>query len=619
MRERGRHVYARLTQKSPTKHFGTVVKYVVLSVAVLEVIYLLAANLILGTGLLRQWVSAEKGIKLSYESAHSLLPGRVHVSGLHMEVSDYNVQFQVGLDEADVVISLHELISRRFHAKQVRGSGVTFKMRHNVHDPRANAARLAAFPEIPGYPEPAIYRGPEPPAVSAQKLWTIRLDDVRATVRQLWLLEYHFQGRASVEGGFELQPTRRLWLAPSFLDIESGTVHVGERPLARQFSGRIKCEIRPTDVRPIQGLDIFRSITASVKAQLFDGELAFLDTYLGSHEIEGAFDGDVDLRLQDGRITPTSLMTLTANTTTFGPSDALLNGDLVLEYSVSEDHSHMQIRLLSDRLQGVGKDAPTLHNTELQLSVEPLAVYDPLRVTDRTFFVREVAVPQLAWFQRLLSAPGVHLSGRGKLSMKGAPRRGEIEVSLEPFALAVGHTQVRSDSVQLQARYQETPESLASFRDLELILEGLQVATRDGQSGILRARARSNELALLSDTATARGTVDWTVQPASAVVDLFMGALPAAVTTFLLGLDTIRARVAFHLAPQLKRVELLQANSGGAHLEGTWQSRRGSSERGRFLLETDIKDIGFVVTPDGLQLDLTPPDGFLVNTVDVQQ
>jgi hypothetical protein len=365
-------------------------------------------------------------------------------------------------------------------------------------------------------------------------------------------------------------------------------------------------------------LDIFRSITASVKAQLFDGELAFLDTYLDTHAIEGAFDGDMDLRLQDGRITPGSLMTLTANTSTFGPSNALLTGDVTLAYSVSEDQDHMQVRLLSEQLRGVGQDAPTLRNTELRLSVAPLAVYAPLRITDRAFFVRELEAPQLAWFQRLLSAPNVRLSGRGRVSMKGGPQRGEIEVSLAPFALAVDHTQLRSDSAQLRAHYQETPESLASFSNFDLTLQGLQVATQDGQSGVLHARARSNELTLLSGAATARGTVDWTVQLASAVVELFLDALPTALTTLLLGLDTIRARVAFHLASQLKRVELLQADSGGAHLEGAWQSRQGASEQGRFLLETDIKDIGFVITPEGLQVDLTPPDGFLVDTVGAQ-
>src|SRR5690349_15295338 len=87
---------------------------VLLCSAAFAVIYLVAANVILRTHLLRGWVSDGPDVELSYESAYSVWPGLVHVRGLELQVQDFDYQFAISADSAQLTVSLHELALQRF-------------------------------------------------------------------------------------------------------------------------------------------------------------------------------------------------------------------------------------------------------------------------------------------------------------------------------------------------------------------------------------------------------------------------------------------------------------------------------------------------------------------------
>src|SRR5690606_19896040 len=64
--------------------------------------YLVAANIILSASVLPAWVSATENLSMSYASAYSVIPGRVHVSQLVVRGSDSNIQFELEVREAEV-------------------------------------------------------------------------------------------------------------------------------------------------------------------------------------------------------------------------------------------------------------------------------------------------------------------------------------------------------------------------------------------------------------------------------------------------------------------------------------------------------------------------------------
>jgi len=64
------------------RHTGAVAWRLLAVVGGLELFYLLCANLILSTPLLRNFAASSDDLSVDYGSAYSLIPGRIEVKGL---------------------------------------------------------------------------------------------------------------------------------------------------------------------------------------------------------------------------------------------------------------------------------------------------------------------------------------------------------------------------------------------------------------------------------------------------------------------------------------------------------------------------------------------------------
>src|SRR5688500_18230158 len=104
-----------------------VLRRVAVILVALELLYLLAGNLVVNSGLVKRAVASAEGFHLDYGSAFTLWPGRVHVSDFSLRVEDYNVQFEIAFDRAQVDISLSELLSKRFRATRLEAQGTRFR------------------------------------------------------------------------------------------------------------------------------------------------------------------------------------------------------------------------------------------------------------------------------------------------------------------------------------------------------------------------------------------------------------------------------------------------------------------------------------------------------------
>src|SRR5262245_28312922 len=79
---------------------------VLIIAAVLEVLYLAAGNIALQAGLPSKLAATSNDLKLTYASAWTLWPGRVHVNELSLRAKDHNVEFLVTVETATVTIAL---------------------------------------------------------------------------------------------------------------------------------------------------------------------------------------------------------------------------------------------------------------------------------------------------------------------------------------------------------------------------------------------------------------------------------------------------------------------------------------------------------------------------------
>jgi hypothetical protein len=244
-------------------------------VAILVVSCVLVANVLLRTRLLRNAISGSScnfailgdytALRLDYESAYSIIPGRVHVDGLTIRGRERTVEWRLTLDHADVAISLVDLLRRRFHATRLRSSGLTIRARLRLEPVDATPEVIAALPPIEGFADPPLTdEGPQPlPLTDASyKLWTVDLEDVDVEhVREVWIHTVRSEGDTRVHGRWLFYPQRWLDVGPATVDANGVDFFYGSYPLAAGLRGSIEATVHPFDLRQVKGLATFDHVS----------------------------------------------------------------------------------------------------------------------------------------------------------------------------------------------------------------------------------------------------------------------------------------------------------------------------------------------------------------------
>ncbi len=247
------------------------------SAAVLAVSYLVIANLLLQTRLLRNIVSGSSAtpgvagssteLYLEYQRAYSILPGRVHVQGLTMRGRQRTVEWFFTLDRADVTISLVDLLRRSFHATSVRSSGLAFRARLRLDRADATPEVVAALPPIAGFADPPLLDD-EPPSApltdEGYDLWSVNLEDVDVQhVREVWIHAVRSAGDTRVRGRWLFRPQRWLEVGPATVEANGVDVFHGNQPLATELRGSTQATLHPFDLRRVMGPAILDQVSQS--------------------------------------------------------------------------------------------------------------------------------------------------------------------------------------------------------------------------------------------------------------------------------------------------------------------------------------------------------------------
>lgn len=251
------------------------------SAAIATVLYLVTANILLRTGLLRNAISGSKlhfalsgqstALRLDYRSAYSLMPGRVHVEGLSIRGRERDIEWFVFLDRADVDVAFMPLLHRTFHATGVQASGLSVRARLRLTHANATSDLVAALPTIPGFADPPLLddEGPAPPPLTdaAYNLWTIDLEDVDVEhVREVWIHTGRAEGDTRIRGRWLFHPQRWLDVGPAILDANGVDFSYAKHLLVSGLHGSIRATVHDFDIRRMKGLAIFDAIS-------FSGEL----------------------------------------------------------------------------------------------------------------------------------------------------------------------------------------------------------------------------------------------------------------------------------------------------------------------------------------------------------
>jgi hypothetical protein len=582
-----------------------------LVVAAAYILFLLAMNIFLGTGLFRSLANADEDtLRIDYRSAYSLWPGRVVADDLSLRFQDDNVQFLLEIERADIDVALFALARRTFHVRKVEAEGVSFRLRLKTDSPDENPQRLAAYPPIAGFTDPPVRPAEEDPPIPEEEydLWTIHLEEVAASVRELWIQEFRYRGDGAVAGGFRLRPLRELWLAPSVLVTRGGALSIGDRDVLRGADGRLEAQIELFDVRVPTGAAVLRHVSARSSLH---GEVVSVapvaDAYLADSEVqllEGAGALSVDARLDHGVLGPATR--LSYRTDALVIEQPPLRGRAVVEATarVEGDHLVAESRVPSATLSVAGESAAYASDASAALTARHADLAGPLGLRRLEAGVSAARIPDLSKLQPALPRDvvlrGGSAGGALKLASEDGTIDGRLDVSLDRARMMSGDTDVTATGkIWVNAASEDVTRAVAfpaSGVELERVSFGKGDAREDGLAASVRLDGavldRRSGPAFDSRVAVELRPGDRVMRIVASMVSLPEWVGAAAATS------DVRARARLGVSGERIAVRDLAADVGRLSARGHLVAREGNAE-GRIILRARPLTTGVEVAADG--------------------
>lgn len=627
--DRARHLLSTLGRAAArvrTRHVVAVLGRVAAVLICLELVYLIAGNLLLRSQLIQRAVGASEGFALEFRAAYTLWPGHAHVRDLSLRVEDYNVQFEVAIEAAELDIALSELPFKKFHITRLVAEGTRFRMRHKLIVVGEDAERVAAYPKIKGFADPPYYVGVHAPPLSDEeadsKLWKVRVENVEAAVRELWVLEYRYQGPARARGSFVVHPTRWVQVTPAALWLEGGALTLGEHRVAERVTGKLACDIHDMQVQARKGAAVLKDISGSVKLDLEGGGLEFLRAYLARVGIErfgGQASYRIDAAFTGGQLNPRSRVDVRATPFELEYDGTTLRGDVMLT-AQREQEPALQLAVSAPELvasRGGAEAALRLEGNALSLTLQGVDFSEELRLGAASVGVTRARADSLA----PLAPPGVKLSGAAEASFQLARRAsgelsGAARLELRRGALGLSDFGLSGD-VNGEVSWHRGPSSDEPFEARKLRVQLFAATLRSGDSKSERFDALVEGAGLrvaTAGSASATGTLRARVDNAEALLPLVMGGPLKELTGGALGLERLDAETAIELSRTDKSFRLVDARSGNLRARGYFRQAKRSEPRAAFLFSTGPLNVG--VTLSGGETEISPfvGDGWLAAT-----
>jgi hypothetical protein len=574
----------------------------------LQLVYVVAANSLLRSRVIKDAISGSEGFNLDYSSAYSLWLGSVSVRDLTLRVEDYNVQFEVALTSADVDISLSQLLFKKFHVTKLDAAGTRFRMRHKLITVGDGAERVAAYPPIEGFADPPYYVGLRPAPIPDDEydLWSVRIENVHARVSELWVMEHRFRGEGLARGSFVVKPARWVQVMPASLVLQSGTLTLGEHVVAQNVSGKISCSIPDMDVQKSEGLKVLNDISASVKLALGGGQLSFLRAYVGTSPVEygGEAEWLVDVNVQRGNIERGSRLSARAMPLRAKTSFAELSGDVMLSFGrdALEAPDELALSLSAPSIavarKGRTAPAPQLRGVAGSLRLSGTDLKQELALGEASFAVASASVPDLGWFE----VEGSSLAGEANATLQvsrardgaisGSARLGGTALDLRRRDLAIGANAAAA------LAFTRPPDERAAFE-----LQRLRFDLSDVR--VQRGAARGDPFSLSLDGAGMRvvpvgnprvnGMVRLEVSSTEALLPLLMADPWKDLAGTALALEHLEAKASVAFADGDFDLKLMDARSGNVRMRG-YLSKHAQQPLGAFLLSSGPINVGVTLS-----------------------
>ena len=278
-----------------------------------EVIYVVAANAFLRTGLLLDLINKKpEKMSISWDSVVTYLPGVATVTNFELRSQTRKDQVYLRVVEADARISLIKLLAKTIHIRGVDARDADFRYRERLdRPPKENQddeqggepPNPEYWPDIPGYSNPPDPKPEDLYEIKKKKRpWTIKITgaEVEGPIR-VALGDVRIEGDGWVGGGVTVKPRRTIRIHRGRLGFASTKVTIGADVVTSdlKITGDVDFDAFPAKGAKIA--DILEGVSGelSVAGQIGD-RVAVRNVITPGISTYGAGDVDISMKLKDG-------------------------------------------------------------------------------------------------------------------------------------------------------------------------------------------------------------------------------------------------------------------------------------------------------------------------------
>ncbi|WP_437678639.1 hypothetical protein [Sorangium sp. So ce131] len=600
---------------------GKALKVLLLLPIALWVGYVVIVNVMLSTKLVARLVSYNPtDASLHYGTAWSFWPGVVHVEDLRLSGSDSVLQWAVELDEADVDIHLTQLLSKKFYAEDIRAEGFVFRMRLLV-DPTSErdleAPHITALPPIPEFTNPPLK--PELPperdlenSDEGYNLWTVHLEGVDTSLKEVWIQQYRYAGAGRVRGRFHMKPLRAIDVGPVALELRSGELHLADRIVAR-LDADVDVTMPTFDPRDIDGLNLFENAAVRLRLDAQVPGLDFVHVHTGEDAEPRIEDGSGELRanlvVNKGNVEPGSALSYATSHLALGASGHRATTEADVDLRVGErGEALLSVNVPRATLERPGKGLPPIvverasavfEAPELHLMRFPPAFSSKVDIV-------AAALPDLRWLNQEGAAPDAPRFTGGAAFLRGSVdidrqgrATGALSLLMKHGALAWKETRFKADAtarIALDAADVLNPsatlrKSRIEIKDLAIEHEGEALPGWWARIDIDDAKVRKGlmEATIRLECKDAR--------PAVKLLDA-EDVIPGWASG-LLTMDGLTASAKVQRKGDDVDFRLLEAQGGNLAIRGRLTKSDGRDALGAFLVTSGPLSVGIDLGADG--------------------
>lgn len=316
---------------------------------------------------------------LTLESGWSIIPGRIELKQVHLEVEDHNIHLFVDIPRAHAKVRLSKIFKKEANIIQLDGPvgeegeiQVRLALRTDAEKKKYVAEKKQI--EQAGNEGGSITHG----------TWTIHIEQVDLSqFKELIFDKWKYVGKAQVTGGFKLTPGKVAEIFQSRLNLEGGSVE----GFAKEVTGAADVRIDRFMVPDVEGSEVYRYVHAQVDGRAKVEHIRFFNQALASTSYASLDDGAGNFRvfgkIESGYIQPGTHASINSEKISLKLKNYVVTGKGKADWNVTQTQKQPATGKLKLNLKNLKitkhRGLPLAHDGSLQASAatQDLDLVDP--------------------------------------------------------------------------------------------------------------------------------------------------------------------------------------------------------------------------------------------------